>query len=68
MLPEGNSAIPILSFIGNKNFAMMFGVLCSMLIAKPYIPKGKMSEVMGKGLDQVGMILLITGAGGALEK
>ena len=68
MLPEESAAIPLLSFIGNKNLAMLVGVLCSMLIARPYIPKGNMSGIMGKGLDQVGMILLITGAGGAFGK
>ena len=38
MLPEESAAIPLLSFIGNKNLAMLVGVLCSMLIARPYIP------------------------------
>ena len=67
LLPEGNKAVPYLAFIGNKNLAMAVGVLCAMLLAKPYI-KGSMSEIMGRGLDQVGMILLITGAGGAFGK
>lgn len=67
LLPENNGAVPYLAFIGNKNLAMAVGVLCAMLIAKPYI-KGSMSEIMGRGLDQMGMILLITGAGGAFGK
>lgn len=67
LLPEGNNVIPYLAFIGNKNLAMTLGVLCSMLIAKPYI-KGTLSDIMAKGLDQVGMILLITGSGGAFGK
>lgn len=46
LLPENNGAVPYLAFIGNKNLAMAVGVLCAMLIAKPYI-KGSMSEIMG---------------------
>lgn len=67
LLPADNAMVPFLAFVGNKNFAMTVGVLFAMLIAKPYI-KGSMSEIMGNGLDQVGMILLITGAGGAFGK
>ena len=49
MLPEESAAIPLLSFIGNKNLAMLVGVLCSMLIARPYIPKGNIEWNYGKG-------------------
>lgn len=68
LLPAENAAVPYLSFIGNKNFAMTVGVLCAMAITRPYMKGKSMSQIMAGGLDQVGMILLITGAGGAFGK
>lgn len=66
-LPEGSTVLEILSFIGGKNFAMMTGVLFAMLITRPYIERG-MDEIMSHALDQIGLILMITGAGGAFGK
>ncbi|MFA9466259.1 MAG: DUF4073 domain-containing protein [Velocimicrobium sp.] len=56
--------ITIVKFIGNKNFAMLMGVLYAAFISRKYIEK-KASDVMTEAADQVGLILLITGAGGA---
>ena len=54
----------VFSFIGNKNVAMLIGVLCAMLLALPYLPKN-CSEIMDHAAAKVGGILLITGGGGA---
>ncbi|MFI3208166.1 MAG: gluconate:H+ symporter [Eubacteriales bacterium] len=56
--------VPYVSFFGNKNVAMLLGVLYASVISRKYITK-KASEIMGEAADQVGLILLITGAGGA---
>lgn len=66
-LPKGSTALNILSFIGGKNFAMMTGVLFAMFITRPYIERG-MDEIMSHALDQIGLVLMITGAGGAFGK
>ncbi|MDR1536296.1 MAG: GntP family permease [Planctomycetota bacterium] len=67
VLGKDHAANPYFVFFGNKNMAMLFGVLCAMLIAKPYLKK-PMGDIFSHGLDQVGMILMITGAGGAFGK
>lgn len=59
--------IPFVSFIGNKNFAMLVGVLYAALVSKKYLTKS-ITTIMSEGADQVGLILLITGAGGAFGK
>ena len=59
--------IPFVSFIGNKNFAMLVGVLYAALVSRKYLTKS-ITTIMSEGADQVGLILLITGAGGAFGK
>lgn len=53
-----------LKFIGDKNVAMLIGVIYSTIVSMPYI-KSSVSDIMTEAADQVGLILLITGAGGA---
>ena len=62
-LSEG-PVLTILSFLGDKNIAMLIGVLYGAFISRPYL-KRSITEIMSDGADSVGMILLITGAGGA---
>lgn len=56
--------LTILSFVGDKNIAMMIGVLYGAFISRKYL-KRSITDIMGDAADSVGMILLITGAGGA---
>jgi GntP family gluconate:H+ symporter len=58
---------PYLKFFGDKNVAMLIGVIYAAIISIPYIKKS-VSEIMTSAADQVGLILLITGAGGAYGK
>lgn len=51
--------IPFVSFIGNKNFAMLVGVLYAALVSRKYLTKS-ITTIMSEGADQVGLILLIT--------
>ncbi len=56
-----------LSFIGDKNLAMMLGAIIAMytLAKQRGWTLGKMGESMGAPLETAGVIILITGAGGA---
>ncbi len=62
-LSEG-TLLSILTFLGDKNIAMLIGVLYGAFISRKYL-KRSITEIMSDGADSVGMILLITGAGGA---
>lgn len=64
---KDSAIIPFVSFIGNKNFAMMVGAIYAAVISRKYIAKS-VSDLMGEAADQVGLVLLITGAGGAFGK
>ena len=58
---------PFVKFIGDKNFAMMVGVIYAALISRKYL-ESSITDIMTEAADQVGLILLITGAGGAFGK
>lgn len=59
--------IPFINFIGNKNFAMLVGVLYAAVISRKYIDRPA-TDIMTEAADQIGLVLLITGAGGAFGK
>lgn len=59
--------VPLFEFIGNKNFAMMIGVIYAAVVSKKYIEKTA-TGIMTEAADQIGLVLLITGAGGAFGK
>ncbi len=58
---------PIVIFLGDKNFPMMAGVIYATLISRKYL-RQSITDIMTEAADQVGLILLITGAGGAFGK
>lgn len=62
-LPEG-PVLDVLNFIGSKNVAMTIGVLYGAFVSRPYLNRS-ISDIMAEGADKVGLVLLITGAGGA---
>ena len=62
-LKEG-TVLTVLTFLGDKNIAMLLGVLYGAFISRPYL-KRSITTIMSEGADAVGSILLITGAGGA---
>lgn len=64
LFDEGTTASKILGFIGDKNIAMLIGVSYAAIISKPYLTKTT-ENVMIEAADQVGLVLLITGAGGS---
>ena len=67
ILPEGGTIIKILNFIGDKNIAMLIGVIYAALVSLPYLQK-PVGDVMNDAAGQVGLVLLITGSGGAFGK
>lgn len=67
VLQEGSLLVTLLEFIGNKNIAMLIGVIYAALISLPYLKK-TVGDVMNDAAGQVGLVLLITGSGGAFGK
>lgn len=63
-LEKGTSAYIFFSFIGNKNIALLIGLLAAFFSLKKYI-KVSFNEVVTEAATQSGIILAITGAGGA---
>lgn len=61
---EGTTVRIWLDFIGDKNVAMLIGVFYAVIVSKPYLKKTA-ADVMIEAADQVGLVLLITGAGGS---
>lgn len=61
---EGTTVRIWLDFIGDKNVAMLIGVFYAVIVSKPYLKKSA-ADVMIEAADQVGLVLLITGASGS---
>lgn len=66
-LGDNHPIVPFFKFFGDKNVAMLIGVIYTAIISMPYI-KTEVSQIMNEAADQVGLVLLITGAGGAFGK
>ncbi|MGN7478313.1 GntP family permease [Solibacillus silvestris] len=62
-LEEGNLRT-ILGFIGDKNVALFISVVVALIVLRPYILV-PYSELYDEAINSAGMILLVTGAGGA---
>lgn len=54
----------ILSFIGDKNVALFISVIVAIIVLRPYISI-PYSQLYDEAVSSAGMILLVTGAGGA---
>lgn len=67
ILSEDSAILPFLQFLGDKNVAMLIGVIYSAIVAMPYL-KLEVAQIMNDAADQVGLVLLITGSGGAFGK
>lgn len=61
---EKSTAYIWLNFIGDKNIAMLIGVFYAVLVSRKYLKK-TVASIMIEAADQVGLVLLITGAGGS---
>lgn len=64
VLPKASSGAVFFSFIGDKNIALLLGILLAAVALKKYI-KRNIGDAIIEAADSAGLILLITGAGGA---
>ena len=64
LLPEDVWARSFFAFIGDKNVALLIAVLVALATLKRYIRKPA-GEIVNEAAASAGLILLITGAGGA---
>lgn len=62
-LPEG-SITTVLGFIGDKNVALFISVIVGLIVLRPYI-QVPYSKLYDEAMNSAGMIILVTGAGGA---
>ncbi|WP_213422478.1 GntP family permease [Bhargavaea massiliensis] len=63
-LEEGSTLSSILGFIGDKNVALFISVLVAIIVLKPYI-NVSYKNLYDEAIESAGMIILVTGAGGA---
>ncbi|MGL5315403.1 MAG: GntP family permease [Peptostreptococcaceae bacterium] len=63
-LEEGTQVASIVKFLGDKNVAMLIGVIVAIITLKKYFKKS-VGDMIVQAAESAGLILLITGAGGA---
>jgi gluconate:H+ symporter, GntP family len=63
-LPEGSFIKELFEFIGNKNTALLISVFAAMFMLRKYLVKS-VNQLIVEAAESSGMILLITGVGGA---
>lgn len=61
-----NVIVQALSFIGNPVIAVALGLLVAIYTLLPGRPRDEVLNYMEQGVESAGIILLVTGAGGAL--
>lgn len=54
----------VLGFIGDKNVALFISVIVALIVLRPYI-NVPYSQLYDEAINSAGMIILVTGAGGA---
>ncbi|GAB6931184.1 gluconate:H+ symporter [Paenibacillus sp. JCM 10914] len=64
MLVPGTSIETFFGFIGDKNIALLISVLVAIIALRPYIAENY-NKLYSEAIATAGMIVLITGAGGA---
>ncbi|KYO66911.1 GntP family permease [Thermovenabulum gondwanense] len=64
VLPKESIANVVFGFLGEKNIALLIGVIVAIITLKPYL-KDSLENIIAKAAGSAGMILLITGAGGS---
>ncbi len=62
---SGNAVYNAFSFIGDKNVALLIGVFGAVVMLRKYIVHKPFGTIVSEAADSAGMILLVTGAGGA---
>lgn len=67
-LLEKGTFLTVLNFLGDKNIALVLGIVVSILFLSPYLPEKERFAPMTDALKVSGPIVFITSAGGALAR
>ncbi|WP_226898547.1 GntP family permease [Mangrovicoccus algicola] len=62
----GSFLVQLFSFVGNPVIAVGLGLLVAVYTLIPNVPRNDAISYMEQGVESAGIILLVTGAGGAL--
>lgn len=54
----------VFAFIGDKNIALLISVIAAIIVLPPYISESK-DKLFAEAINSAGIIILVTGAGGA---
>ena len=64
VLTEGSNIANVSSFLGDKNISILLGIIGALVLLRKYINKS-LGDIVIEAAESAGLILLITGAGGA---
>jgi gluconate:H+ symporter, GntP family len=64
MLPKDSALKPFFAFFGDKNVALLIGVIAGFIILRKYFTKSA-NDIIAEACTSAGLIFLITGAGGS---
>ncbi|MCP1385890.1 GntP family permease [Runella salmonicolor] len=64
MMPKGTASRQIIAFLGDKNVAMLLGVILAGVLLRPYFRK-TFEELISESGASAGLLTLIVGAGGS---
>ena len=68
ILPEESVLLKAAGFVGDKNIALVIGIVSAILLLKKKLPEGETFGAIGEALKTAGPVIFITAAGGALAK
>ncbi len=68
LLPEDAAILSLTSFVGDKNIALVLGIVAAIFLLKKSIPQKEIYDAMTNALSTAGPVIFITAAGGALAK
>ncbi len=68
LLPEDSFVLVITGFVGDKNMALVLGIISAILLLKSKLPKGETFAAINDALKTAGPVIFITAAGGALAE
>ncbi len=64
IIGKTHALYPLVTFLGDKNIALLIGVISAMVFLRPYFTRSA-SDMITEACASAGMIFLITGAGGS---
>ncbi|MBU3006195.1 GntT/GntP/DsdX family permease [Paraglaciecola arctica] len=70
VLPHGNQLLVVFNFLGHPFVALTIATILAMIVAhtKCNISRQSLLNIANKGLEPAGVVILITGAGGAFKQ